>query len=254
MNHTYDDAALLARMEQQITTWQSTGDRRVTFLACYTLMTRRMLAGLAAKRFHDGPWVHRLIHDFAAYYFVALETYDGRSQGLLPEVWQRTHRLTCEPGTSVTQGLLMGVNAHINCDLALVLDDLLAPEWATSDAAIRASRYADYCLVNTIIAETIDCVQDDVVGPQARLMQLVDRALGPLDEWCTARLITNWRTEVWHHTLAMLEAPDLATHQAMRQQADTDAVKRMDLLGMGDGIGARVFGYPLRYLTRLRLI
>lgn len=250
----YDDAALLQRMEQQLTLWQEQADRRATFLACYTLMTRHMLAGLETERFADGPWVHQLIHDFAAYYFVALATYEGQANGLLPEVWSQTHRMTLDPETPVIQSLLMGVNAHINCDLALVLDDLLEPTWAASSPAVRARRYSDYRQVNAVIAETINSVQDDVIAPQARGLHLVDFALGPLDEWCTARLITNWRNDVWQHTLDILDAPDAPTRQAMRHQADADAVKRMALLNLRDGLGARVFGYPMRYLSRLRLI
>lgn len=254
MSDAYNDAALLSRMEQQLALWHEQADRRAIFLACYTLMTRRMLAGLDAERFADGPWVHRLIHDFAEYYFVALTTYEGRAKGLLPEVWNQTHRLTLDPETPVIQSLLMGVNAHINCDLALVLDDLLEPTWAESSPTLRNQRYADYGQVNAIIAETINAVQNDVIAPQARMLHIVDVAFGPLDEWCTSRLITNWRNDVWQHTLNILEAPDPVTRQAMRHQADQDAVKRMELLNLRDGLGTRVFGYPLRYLSRLRLI
>lgn len=240
-------------MAEQIASWEQSDDRRSVFLACYRLMTANMLRGVATGRFRDGPWVHALIANFAGYYFVALDAYEG-GPGALPTVWRRAHDLTRLPTTTAIQSLLMGVNAHINCDLVLVLDDMLTPEWAGLDAATREARYQDYCLVNTVIAETIDTVQDQVVEPYARTMDLVDRLCGPLDEWCTARLICNWRADVWRRALAIIEADGPATRLALRAQSDAVALRRIELLEQGGDLGARVFGYPLRHLHRLRLM
>ena len=247
---TYD---LTTRMAEQIARWEHAGDRRAIFLACYRLMTANMLRGVAQGRFRDNRWVGALIENFAEYYFVALDAYEGGS-GLLPAVWRRAHDLAQLPTTTVIQSLLMGVNAHINCDLVLVLDDMLTPEWAGLAPAVRAERYHDYCMVNAVIAETIDVVQDQVVEPYARAMDLVDRLCGPLDEWCTARLIRNWRADVWRRALAIIEADSPATRMELRAQSDTVALRRIELLEWGGELGARVFGYPLRHLHRLRLI
>jgi hypothetical protein len=244
---------LTARMAEQIARWERSGDRRAVFLACYRLMTENMLRGVAAGRFRDGPWVGELIENFAGYYFIALDAYE-RGAGPLPAVWRRAHDLAGQPATPVIQSLLMGVNAHINCDLVLVLDDMLSPAWAELDAATRASRYHDYCQVNAVIAETIDAVQDRVVAPYARAMDLVDRLCGPLDEWCTARLIRNWRADVWRRALTLIEATAPATRLRLREEADRVALRRIVLLEQGGALGARVFGYPLRHLNRLRLL
>jgi Family of unknown function (DUF5995) len=187
---------LLARMDAQIAGWEQASDRRAVFLSCYRLMTTNMLDDVARGRFRDGAWVAALIENFAGYYFVALDGYEGGA-GPMPAVWRLAHDLAQRPTTPVIQSLLMGINAHVNCDLVLVLDDMLTPVWGELASAERAARYHDYALVNTVIAETIDAVQDEVVEPYARTMDLVDMLCGPLDEWCTARLITNWRTDVW---------------------------------------------------------
>jgi hypothetical protein len=247
---TYD---ITTRMAEQIARWERNGDRRAIFLACYRLMTDNMLRGVAQACFRDSSWVGALIENFAEYYFVALDAYEG-GPGPLPAVWRRAHDLARVPTTTVIQSLLMGVNAHINCDLVLVLDDMLTPEWAGLAPAARADRHHDYCMVNAVIAETIDAVQDQVLEPYARGMDVVDRLCGPLDEWCTARLIRNWRGDVWRRALAIVEASSLATRQELRAQSDTVALRRIELLERGGELGARVFGYPLRHLHRLRLI
>lgn len=247
------DVQLTARMAAQIDTWEKAGDRRAIFLACYVRMTEQMFTAVAAGRFHDPGWVSELIHNFAAYYFSALTAFEA-DDPRLARVWRVAFERACAPTTPVVVSLLLGVNAHINYDLVQVLADMLGPSWSDLAPRVRGDRYADYCTVNAVIAATVDRVQDEVVEPYARLMQLLDVTAGPLDEWCTARLLSGWRADVWAQALAIVEAPDLPTSQALRRQADDLALARVRLMLEGGELGARVFGYPLRWLSRLRLI
>ncbi len=249
----HDPATLTERMETQIAAWQQQNDSRAVFLACYLRMTQNMLAGAAAGRFHDPAWVAQFVNDFAGYYFAALEAYETDQPGV-PPIWREAHQLAAEPTTPVVKNLMLGVNAHINYDLVLVLDDLLRPTWRHLAAPERHARYEDYCTVNTIIAETIDCVQNEVVQPYARLMQLVDVSCGPLDEWLTARLLRAWRADVWDQAINLVIAPDNLTRMELRQQTAQLAQARVRLLIQGGDIGARTFGYPLRWLRRLNLL
>ncbi|WP_238613465.1 DUF5995 family protein [Candidatus Oscillochloris fontis] len=247
------DEALSARMAAQIATWQATGDRRSIFLSCYAMMTSNMFAGVTTGRFADRVWVDQLIHNFADYYFVALDAYEAQHPHL-PEVWRLAYDMARQPETPVVQSLLLGVNAHINHDLVLVLADMLEPEWADLAQSKREERHRDYCEVNAVIAETTDRVQDEVVEPYARLMNLIDVVCGPLDEWCTAKLLRNWRADVWEQAIRIVENPDQTERQTLRQQADARALRRIELLRDSGDVGARVFGYPLRWLGRLRML
>lgn len=244
---------LTVRMEAQIAQWQQHGDARAVFLACYLRMTRNMLAGAGTGRFRDPPWVQQFVHDFAAYYFTALDAYEA-GEPSVPAIWREAHQLAALPTTPVVKNLMLGVNAHINYDLVLVLDDLLRPTWRHLTAEERAARYADYCTVNTIIAETIDCVQDEVVQPYARLMRVVDVTCGPLDEWLTARLLRAWRADVWDQAIALITAPDELARLELRRQTAASAHARVRLLIDGGALGERTFGYPLRWLRRLKLL
>lgn len=249
----HNPAPITDRMETQIAQWHQHGDSRAVFLACYLRMTKNMLAGAADGRFHDPPWVTQFVHDFAGYYFVALDAYEA-GEPTVPEIWREAHQLSAEPTTPVVKNLMLGVNAHINYDLVLVLDDLLRPTWRHLSPGERQARYEDYCTVNTIIAETIDCVQNEVVQPYARLMQIVDLSCGPLDEWLTARLLRAWRADVWDQAIALVLAKDKLTRMQLREQTAQLAHSRVRLLIQGGNIGARTFGYPLRWLRRLKLL
>lgn len=243
--------ALTERMLALVDQWNAAGDRRAIFLACYQRMTEHMLSAVERDEFHDTAWVYRLIGDFADYYFVALTAWEQATGG--PLVWQHTFTCAARRDTAIVQHLLLGVNAHINYDLVLVLDDLLRPEWSHLSERERQQRRADYDAVNQVIALTIDRVQDEVIAPYARAMRILDYAFGPLDEWCTAHLIRNWRNDVWQQAVQMIATHDGAERAAARQHVDRIATQRAHLIS-GDALGARVFGYPLRWLNRLRLI
>ncbi len=211
-------------MQTQVAQWQQTGDRRAIFLQCYAMMTGNMLDGVADGRFHDGPWVTHLLHHFANYYFDALAAYDAGDP--CTAVWTVAHDAATKRRANVLQNLFLGVNAHINYDLALTVYDLLHEEWPNLSPMQRQFRYKDYCLVNAIIAETIDAVQDEVVEHQSPLMALIDWLGGPVDEFIVAELITHWREDVWRYAQEMLAAPDEGERAQVRQALEQAALRR----------------------------
>lgn len=219
-----DHRPAVERMAALVAQWEDAGDRRAIFLGCYTLMTRNMLAALDAGRFHDPRWVRALLEHFAGYYFDALAACEAGAPEA-PTVWQRTHAAAADAGTLALQNLLLGVNAHVNYDLVFAVADLLAPEWAGLAAAEQEARYADFCQVNRVIAETVDQVQDEVLERHSPALDLVDRLLGPLDEWLAARMIAHWRDEVWENALAWLAAADIEQRAALRDKVEAAALR-----------------------------
>lgn len=244
--------SLIGRMQDQIRAWDAARDRRVIFLRCYTLMTRNMAGALRAGRFADPAWVAMLLERFAGYYFDALDAYEARSPHT-PAVWVAAHDHARDGDASAVANLLLGVNAHINYDLVLVTAELLRPEWSTLSPARRQCRREDYDRVNRIIAETIDTVQDEVLERYSPMLDLVDAACVRLDEWWTGRLLASWRSDVWRQALELVDAAEPPARAACHDRVCDACLRRAGLLLRGDRIGARAFGYPLRWLDRLRL-
>lgn len=206
-------------MFTQADNWEKCGDQRYIFQRCYGLMSRNMIKAIADRRFADGPWVERLMQDFASYYFEALELYENHDPRT-PAVWRQVHIAAQEKSLHVVQHLLLGVNAHINYDLPLALYDGLQREWASMTETDRQIRKADHETVNQIIGETIDSVQDIVIEPRSPFMALVDRLMGRVDEWLLSKLITAWRADVWHITMDLLSADSPAQQEAIRQSQE----------------------------------
>ncbi|OGO25423.1 MAG: hypothetical protein A2W33_02855 [Chloroflexi bacterium RBG_16_52_11] len=217
-------ASVVARMQLLIDQWEAIPDQRRIFLSCYLMMTSNMLLAIEQREFLDSAWVDNLLHRFAEYYFVALEAYE-QDPAAAPPVWQLAHNTARDPDTQVLQKLLVGVNAHINYDLVLTLVELLESEWAVLSEDQRAERYADYCHVNEVIGQTIDAVQDQVLEPGLPLLDILDRFLGPIDEFLISNLINHWRETVWSNVTLLLDTTEPAEQARLIQRVEQEALR-----------------------------
>lgn len=223
MNHLVTD-----RMQYLIGLWDATEDRRATFLRCYSMMTQNMLMALGDNRFQDTAWVSQLLTRFAEYYFEALEAFE-RNPRESPAAWYLAHQHTQLPQALAIRNLLLGVNAHINYDLVLTLVELMDGEWAKQNASWQLGRRKDYDLVNTIIAETINAVQSDILAKQDEWTAVVDVIMGPMDEWLTLQLVTHWRNQVWEDAVQMLEAP-LPNRFLLKMELEKSVLNRAKII------------------------
>ncbi len=214
---------VLLRMQSHVDAWRSASDDRALFLGCYHMMSARMLDAIGRREFDDPPWVDRLLHRFADYYFDALAAHES-DPGTPPAVWRAAFRAAGDPSVTALQKLLLGVNAHINYDLVLTLVDLLEHEWPSADEQIRGTRRADHERVNTIISRTIDAVQDDIIGPAMPSMRIVDLLMGPADEALISYLISGWRGSVWTSATALLETPTPDERTSLIQRVEANAL------------------------------
>ena len=219
-----EEQAVLTRMSTLVNQWEAARDRRAIFLSCYRLMTRNMLDAIEAGRFQDGVWVSRLLERFADYYFAALDRFD-QEEASAPPVWKLAFDATRDENVMTLQHLLLGVNAHINHDLVFSLYDLLEAEWAVASPEQREQRHADHEMVNRIIGETTDAVQDQVVEQFSPWVEIVDKMLGPVDEWLTSQLLSPWREEVWDNAVHYLEAATSEEREALRQHVEQHAMR-----------------------------
>ena len=221
-------------MNTCITNWEQESDQRATFLSCYLLMTENMLKSIEADQFHDSKWVYFLLHHFADYYFDALHAYEN-NRAQTPKVWVRVHDAAREDTTQVIQNLLLGINTHINYDLIFTLVDMLEPGWEQLSLFERDQRQADHNQVNQIIAKTIDTVQVQVLESLVPEMDLVDKLMGPLDEWMISGLISHWRDDVWHQAVDLLETKEPAAREDKITGIEQQTLNRASTILLDDG-------------------
>ncbi|MGB7818566.1 MAG: DUF5995 family protein [Ornithinibacter sp.] len=187
--------------------WGEAGDRRAIFADCYLVMTGRVHEAIAAEDFVDGDWVSRLLDRFADYYFDAVVAHDSPDAPVrCPTVWTGAFDACKDPRCHPLRALLLGINAHINHDLALALADLLE-DWHELDERTRAVRHADHEHVNEIIQATTDEVQREVVARYAPETAILDTVLGPVDEWVFGAVVESFRGQVWIDAMTLVTVP-----------------------------------------------
>jgi hypothetical protein len=240
MSHVPDDShyeetpPIIARMQSVCQGWDDASDQRAIFLSCYSMMTANMLAGIDRREFDDPDWVDHMVQRFAGYYFDALTAYDGDPTAA-PRVWRVAHDTCREANVWAIQKLLLGINAHINYDLVLTLDEMLGPEWAELADDRRAARLRDYRQVNDIIAHTVDAVQDEVLAQAMPIMRYLDFVMGPGDEFLLSRLLFRWRDRVWTYGVRLVEATDLDARERVIREMEEEAMRLADSIRMDDG-------------------
>lgn len=186
----------LARLEERLL---ARGDRRSVFLTIYTKMTDEVRTGIGGSRFADAEWMTRYLVRFANYYRRAFLRFERGKYGSVPDPWIVAFGTAVRGEALVIQDAFLGVNAHINYDLAFTLDDVgIDPN--------RASKRADHGEINEILARLVDAQQRALAEIYASGLDDVDRALGGLDEKFTLFTLTEGREQAWRSAVALTDA------------------------------------------------
>lgn len=198
---------LLVRMDTIGERLATVGDARRYFHATYTRTTRAVRDEILAGGFEDGPWVALWDVAFAGRYLDSLEAWERTGEA--PGPWQVAFATaTQEPADGARtipplEHVLLGMNAHINFDLAPALLDVITPaEFA--DSVLLAKRGRDHGHIDSVLAGRVaaeDVELRAVEAPGTRT--LVDRVLQPFNRLGTKRFLRESRRKVWHNAHAL---------------------------------------------------
>ena len=207
--------ALLGRMEGLLAPLEASRDPGRFFLATYMRTTRAVAEELDRGGFRDPEWVERWDVAFADLYLDAVT--DAQAGRRPPEPWAVT--FAADPDLPPLRHVLLGMNAHINYDLAQSLLAVISePEF--DDPELLASRHADHEHIDQVLVARVgaeDTELEAVGGPRSR----TDRLLQPLNRLATKRFLRESRAKVWANT-RLLDA-------ARRAGPDAYAARLSDL-------------------------
>lgn len=176
-------------------------DSRGYFAAMYSRVTRRIATAIDDGRFDDGPRMDRFATAFADYYVLV-------TQGAVrpPRCWEAARTVVGDKKLLIVQHLLLGINAHVNHDLALAVVELAAERGEIGP--IRP----DFNAVNDILAETYDDILADL-GRVSRWATTASR-LGGADAFNFSLRVA--REQAWRSALAMhtMGDADLRAYQS----------------------------------------
>jgi hypothetical protein len=209
---TLDD--VVEGLEALETSWAARGDRRAIFATVYRLMSAEMYRRVSGGIFRDGEWVRRYTVAFANLYREALDAYGaGRP---VPRSWRIAFDTAVEGSALVTQDLLLGINAHVNHDLALALEHVgIDPD--------RAGRLVDHTAVNEVMRALTDDEGARVSALYARGLTAIDDCAGTLDESISNFSLVIARANAWEAAVALANARSELERTGVRTLLDVRA-------------------------------
>jgi hypothetical protein len=166
-------------------------------------VTRGIAGWLTSNEQASPGFLERLDVLFGGKYFEAL---DAASAGLgdfpfhaWKPLFERRHRRDVAP----LQFALAGMNAHINHDLAIGVQDVCGERDARPDR--DAPEYQDYIAVNGLIKQTEAEVKAWLL---TGAIGLLDRHFGPVDDVIAVWNVTQAREAAWTHAEVLYELSD----------------------------------------------
>lgn len=167
--------------------WQQ-NSRMGFFPAMYRKVTVKIKEGIERGEFENGERMERLDVSFANRYLNAFEQYQ---RGLSPtKSWAYTFEMAQHSYPMIVQHLLLGMNAHINLDLAIAAAEISAGNEL-------GSLKRDFFEVNQVLASLLDEVQSGV-NDSSPLYRILDRLGWRVDEAICNFSIRHARRAAWH--------------------------------------------------------
>ncbi|MGK3991126.1 DUF5995 family protein [Sorangium sp. So ce136] len=241
-------AEALVALETVAARLREKNDPRAVFPDVYAVITRRVKEAVVDgtdDRFLEPAWISRLAGIFCEYYLKALEaSLDGRSTGV--EAWDVAFQCNSARGTAAAVHALLGINAHINYDLALGLYQNIVQHGAEQDARLLGRYRHDHDLVNEILAaampEIFAILSDRYGCPLARIATFtkdVQRTVSSV----VLFMLRKWRDRVWDDLLSLLATAGDVDRRTVVSQMNRSAGKVARTLAVGNG--ALRVGAPL---------
>jgi hypothetical protein len=217
MDQPHGIDGLIGRMEGLLAPLEARGDPGRYFLATYLRTTKAVKEELDRGGFRDTAWVERWDVAFADLYLDALEAAEAGRRP--PEPWAVAFAAGEHDRFTPLRHVLLGMNAHINYDLAQSLLAVISAQ-EFDDPELLASRAADHEHIDSVLVARVGA-EDTELESLSGGRSLVDRLLQPLNRLGTKRFLRESRAKVWANA-RVLDA-------ARRRGADAYAARLAEL-------------------------
>ncbi|MBI5650458.1 MAG: hypothetical protein HZC40_08445 [Chloroflexi bacterium] len=212
-------ADIIAQMDQVIARCYGAQSKLGYFAVLYRNVTVRVRDGIVAGRFEDAARMERLDVIFASRYLDALDRF---WRGETPtQCWSVAFRAARAWSPIILQHLLLGMNAHINLDLAIA-----AAQAAPGNELPKLKR--DFLEITVLLNEMIPGMEERIqkISPWFRILARVG---GRTDEQLCGFAIEKARNFAW---LAANKLAETAPEKIEQQIARHDQI----VAGLGNTI------------------
>lgn len=229
-------------------------DHRAVFLRAYYLITVAVHQAINQRGryqnriFFDPEWVKRLAGKFSALYFQSLDTETRSGE----RAWKCAHRLAVKREVSVLQDMLLGLNAHINYDLAYGIYLNFKEFDDGRDHLLLPRRKFDHDQVNNILVNCIPQVEEVLTRDYGGEMFVLGEMTGSLDEIVANAGLKFYRERVWWNAVSYLTATSPEEVQLVHDRLDWESAQLSESISLEGSLLARSLR-PLFNLLRKKV-
>lgn len=228
---------------------RSQRDPRAAFTDVYAIITRRVRDAIddeASCPFVEPQFISQLAGRFCALYLAALRR--SLEDSVEPSrAWSIAHWHGRSARTLPVQHAMLGLNAHINYDLARGLMDNIGSLGGSNDDARMARYQHDHDAVNQILQDAMPEVLELLASRYGcAAARFVLRGGELRHAVCGASIfaLRVWRTRVWRELLALIAAPDEASRARITARMNLRSGLLALLLGLPVPVLPALFALP----------
>jgi hypothetical protein len=216
----------IREMTRRLDPVASSCDHNAIFSLTYLRVTEEYRRTIDEPFFDDTSFVNYEDTLFAHYYFAAYDSWAAGRTEDVPPAWRIAFNTAAQHTDSAVGDLFLGINAHVQRDLPLVLYSigLVAPD--------GTSRKPDHDRVDQILNR----VTDDVIAEIARRFDpTIDDTNLPtsLDDATLFQTIVAWREKAWRNAEALAAAPTPGARDLVVAQIENDAASEARTIAAG---------------------
>jgi hypothetical protein len=217
--------AVIREMTDRFQPLDATCDHNLLFALTYLRTTEKYRESVVLPGFFSDPnFINHQDVVFARYYFDAWDAYRAGQTAATPRAWSLAFHAADNQRVSGTGNVLLGMSAHVNRDLPLVLAQigLVKPD--------GSSRKPDHDKVNVFLNQV---VQPLFVEMASRYDPSVDDAQiqgTTIDEAGLLQMLVAWREAAWRNAEALVFAPNAATRTLLELEIERTAAIEANLI------------------------
>ena len=199
-------------MRKALDYFHARNDYRAVFLRAYYIITLEVHAAVhelgdyEQQVFFDPGWVKLLTGKFASLYFQSLTTDERPAES--EKAWKLAHKMAVEKSSTVLQDLILGINAHINYDLAYGNALNLKEHGDHSEHLLLSRRKFDHDQINNLLVRSAPRIQEVLTRDYGGGILLLSQFFGSWDEHLAELGLKYYRERVWGDAVSFLCARD----------------------------------------------
>jgi hypothetical protein len=226
-----DVGAALVALETVTARLRAVDDARAVFPDVYAVITRRVARALAeGGTFLEPAWIARLAGDFAERYFAALVPSivgPAPARAPVPAAWRVAFAAGAHGPRLPVRDALLGINAHVNHDLARGIAATLATAGHWTDDASLVRHKHDHDAIDGLLRAGLPEIEGLLLhryGCRATWLATRARRADNAATEAALALVEGWRATVWGDALALVRG-SAAERAARAARIDAHAAR-----------------------------